>query len=188
MAHLQSKYHMVWPTVVSAVRLFRRALLTGEAGLRQSFLRAMSTAHRVDNIDFEVVDPGCDWALVLEKLKAAQADLAQTAAAAAAELVLDGMNTEGSKEAPPSAVDAQQDVPAAAQDSGNASGTAPRQLQTGTGEGTPAGDTQEDAKPKNIAQEDKDLKGMIQTASMLADEMLTLYERPWQRGTLNPLP
>ena len=76
---------MVWPTVVSAVRLFRRALLTGEAGLRQSFLRAMSTAHRVDNIDFEVVDPDCDWALVLEKLKAAQADLAQTAAAAAAE-------------------------------------------------------------------------------------------------------
>ena len=84
MCHLQNKYHMVWASVVSAPRLFRRALLQGEACLRQSFLRAFAAANRVESLDFETLEPGSDFALVIDKLNAAMTEFSAQAALAQA--------------------------------------------------------------------------------------------------------
>ena len=38
------------------------------------------------------------------------------------------------------------------------------------------------SKANEAAQDLKDLESMLQTAGIFADEMLTVYDRPWRRG------
>ena len=177
MRHLQQKYHMVWPNVVSAARLFKRVLLNGEVGLRQTFTRAMSCANRVDRIDFEKTDPGCDFALVIDKLQTAQAEFA--GAGAAAKLAEPEARMDGAKGSQESDLASTQDPAPVAQQSS----TSP---PASCAEGEAPAVSQSDDQTKPSSQEDQDLLCMLQTASMIVDETLTLYDQPWKKGDPAP--
>ena len=188
-ARLQQQYVGVWDEVGSAEKLFKRLIVSGEAGLREVFQRGVALANgQVQRLDFRETDPTSDLAQVCARLQTAtdllrkkQEEEAAAAAAAAA------------ASAPPAAaVDGAADVSSHAADAPGVA-PAPSQGQQSGGQNSGAAEAQApeakqipDQKAPAVSPELAAMQAILQEARIATDDIFCIHDRPWLPGDAVP--